>query len=136
MSRCFFQFFKISIFGVVSGIKGQKMAQNDKKFCLLCFISQESYILWLSFMVHLCEIMISPGLFFVCFFGFLIFWVVSGVKGQKMVQNKKRICLSPCISPESYITWFSFMAHMCKMIISTDIFFIFSKFWFYGLLGQ
>ena len=27
----------------------QKMAQNGKKFCLLCFISQEPYIIWLSF---------------------------------------------------------------------------------------
>ena len=28
---------------------GQKMAQNGKKFCLVCFIYQEPYIIWLSF---------------------------------------------------------------------------------------
>ena len=29
----------------------------------------------------------------------------------------------------------SIMVHMCKMIISLGVFFIFSKFWFFGLLG-
>ena len=38
--QAFFQIFKILIFWVVSGVKVQKMAQNDKKFCLSCFISQ------------------------------------------------------------------------------------------------
>ena len=60
--QAFFHFSKILIFQVVSGVKGQKMAQNDKKFCLSHFILQEPYIIWLSFMVHLCKMMISPGL--------------------------------------------------------------------------
>ena len=42
----FFLFFKISIFWVVRGLKGQNMAQNDKKFCQSRFISQEPYIIW------------------------------------------------------------------------------------------
>ena len=33
------------------------MAQSEKKNCLFCFISQEPYIIWLSFMV----IVVSPG---------------------------------------------------------------------------
>ena len=74
--QLFFRFFNILIFQVVSGVKGQKMAQNDKKFCLSRFISQEPYILWLSFMVHLCKMMISPGIFFISlkflFFGLLV----------------------------------------------------------------
>ena len=37
--RCFFHFFKILIFQVVSGIKGQKMAQNDKNY-----VSYTSYL--------------------------------------------------------------------------------------------
>ena len=45
------------IFWVVSGVKRQKMAQSEKKNCLFCFISQEPYIIWLSFMV----IVVSPG---------------------------------------------------------------------------
>ena len=40
----FFQFFKMLIFHVVRGVKGQKTVQNDKIFCLSYFISQEPYI--------------------------------------------------------------------------------------------
>ena len=40
-----FHFFKNLFFWVVNGVKGQKMAQNDKKNCLLHFISQEPYII-------------------------------------------------------------------------------------------
>ena len=71
-----FSFFFVLIFQAVREVKGQKIVQNYKKFCLLCFISQESYILWLSFMVHLCEIMIFPGIFF----SFSKFWF-SGLLG-------------------------------------------------------
>ena len=59
------------------GLKGQKMAQNYKKFCRLLFISQEPYIIWLSFMIHLCKMMISSGVFS-HFFKILIFRVVGG----------------------------------------------------------
>ena len=52
VSRCFFHYFKILIFSFVRGLKGQKVVQNDKKFCLLHSISQEPYIVWLSFVVH------------------------------------------------------------------------------------
>ena len=68
-------------------------------------------------------------------FKVLIFWVVRWIKGQKMVQNEKKFCLSRSISQEPYIIWFSFMMHMCKMIISMSIFFIFSNSWFSDLLG-
>ena len=50
-------------FLVVSGVKGQRKTQSDKKSYLLCFISKEPCIIWSSFMVHLCKMMISPGLF-------------------------------------------------------------------------
>ena len=60
-------------------------------------------------------------------FKFLIFWVVRGVKGQKMVQNDKTFCLSCSISQEPYIIWLLLMLHMCKMIISLAFFFIFFK---------
>ena len=33
LSAFFYHFFKIFIFLVVSGVKGQKKVQNDKKFC-------------------------------------------------------------------------------------------------------
>ena len=64
ISICFFDLFKIFIFWVVRGVKRQKKVQNDKKFCLLRSISQEPYIIWLSFILHTCRIIISPGIFF------------------------------------------------------------------------
>ena len=33
------------IFQAVKGVKGQKMGQDDKKFCLVHFISLEPYII-------------------------------------------------------------------------------------------
>ena len=49
LSKCWF-------FGILGGgeAKGQKMAQNDKKLCPLHSISQEPYIICLSFKVHIC----------------------------------------------------------------------------------
>ena len=120
----FFHFFKISIFRVFRGIKGQKMVQNDIKLSLSCSIYQEPYIKWLSFMVHMCKMIISPGVFFQ-FFKILIFQVVRGVKWQKTVQYHKKFCPSRFMSQEPYIIWLSFMVHMCKMIISPGFFFSF-----------
>ena len=57
----FFIFFKILIFGIIE-VNGQKMAQNDKNFLSL---SQELYIIWLWFLVHMCKMMISPANFFI-----------------------------------------------------------------------
>ena len=48
-----FSNFKILIFRVVKGLKVQKMAQNDKNFCLSHIVIQEPYIIWSSFMVHM-----------------------------------------------------------------------------------
>ena len=113
ISRCFFFFLIFLFFGLLGERGGdkraKKMAQDDKKFHLLHFISQEPCMIWLSFMVHLCKIMISPGVFFF-FFKILILWVVIGfeVKGQKIVQNEKKFCQLRSISEESYIIWFSF----------------------------
>ena len=105
-----------------------------KRFCLLHFISQEPYFIWLSFMVHLCEIMISRCFFFKFFqnFDFL------GCLVYKIAQNgpkEKTFCLLRYISQEPYIIRFSFMVHMCKMIVSAGIFFIFSKFWFFTFVS-
>ena len=41
----FLHFFQVLIFGVNSGVKGQKMAENDIKLCLSYSISQEAYII-------------------------------------------------------------------------------------------
>ena len=63
ISRVFFDFFKILIFWVHKRVKGQKTVQNDKKLCVLRSISQEPYIILLSFIVQMCK-MISPGVQF------------------------------------------------------------------------
>ena len=65
-------------------------------------ISQEPYIIWLSFMVHLCKMVIAPGVFFHSF-KILIFWVHMGAEGQKTgwkgkkwpKMTKKYVCLNP-----------------------------------------
>ena len=88
-------------------------------------------------MVHLRKMMISPRSFF-HFSKTLILWVVKeggGVKGQKMVQNEKKFCLSRSISQEAYIIWLSFEVHRCNMMISPGICYIFSKFWIFWFLG-
>ena len=181
------------VFWVLRVIKGQKTVLNGKKFCRSCSISQEPYMIWLSFKVYMCKMVISSGTFFIfakfCFFWvvkmqkgkkknspkwqkilsivlyisgtipsmiviygtlvwndntsrqfsyfwkILIFWVVRGVKWQKMFQNDKKFHLLYSISQEPYMIWLSFMVYVCKMIISPGMFFIFAKFWFFDLLS-
>ena len=75
-------------FFVFRRVKVQKMAQNDKKICPLHFISQEPYVIWSSFMVHMCNRIIAPGVLYIfinLLFCTLIFGVNSWVKEQKMV---------------------------------------------------
>ena len=69
-----------NFWGQCCGKRG-KMAQIDKKLCLLHSISQEAYIILLWFSVHLCKMMASPDAF-ICFFKILIFVVVRGGGGQ------------------------------------------------------
>ena len=72
-SKLFFCFIKILVsWVVVGGVKGQKIVQNDKKFCLPCSMSQESGIVWLSFSVHKCKTMISPQFFKLWFLRLLV----------------------------------------------------------------
>ena len=95
----FFHFFKILIFWIVRGVKGKKIAWNDKELCLSHLICQEPYIVWSSFVVHKC-------------------------KGQKMAQNDKKK-LYHSVSQELYLIWLRFLVHICKMMISPAIFFSF-----------
>ena len=61
------------------------MAQNDKKFCLLHFISQEPYIMWLSFMLlHLWYSCVKWHIQeFFSFFQSFDFWDCYGGKRTK-----------------------------------------------------
>ena len=99
---------------IFPAVRGQKMAQDDKKFCLLHFVSQELYIIWSWFLVHMCKRIIHICRAFLHFFQILIFRVNSGAKeqklpemtiisvtlhiwvtGQKMAQNNKKFCHTP-----------------------------------------
>ena len=86
----FFIFSKFWFSGLLwGGVKGQKMALNYKKVCLAYSLSQEPHLIWLSFLVHMCKMMIFPGIFFI----FSKFWFSGffgeggGDKGQKMTHN-------------------------------------------------
>ena len=73
-------------------------------------------------------------------FGFIFskFWF-SGLWGGKRAKSglkSQKICLSHSILQETCIIWSWFLVHMCKMITSTVAFFIFPKFWFFGMLGR
>ena len=57
---------------------------------MLHLISQEPYIIWSSFVVHICKRIISTGVFYI-FFRSLIFWVNSVVKEQN-------VCHTPYLS--------------------------------------
>ena len=79
--RFSFPFFKILIFWVVKRVKEQKNSPKWQKY--LIYLKNQPYIIWSSFMVHMCKRIISPGLFN------FNFWVNNVVKVQKMAQNKK-----------------------------------------------
>ena len=73
--RLFFIFAKILVSWVVKGVKEQKLAQNKKwELHPSRIVSQEQCSIWSWFLVQLCEMMISPGDFFIFskfqFFGF------------------------------------------------------------------
>ena len=99
MIICLSGLFYIFIFWAVMGVKGQEMAQNAKKKCLLHFMYQEPYILWLSFIVDFCKMMISPGFFFHFF--------------EVLKNEKSQLHLSHAISQEHYSIWSRFLVHLC-----------------------
>ena len=72
------------------------MAQNGKQLYLSHCISQEAYIIWLWFLVHMCKMMASPGACFI----FSKLWF-SGLLGGKKGKNwSKMTKISVCL------TWF------------------------------
>ena len=122
-SSSFFHFSKFWFFGLLGG-KRAKNSPKWQKVCLLCSISQERYIIWSSFAVHKCKMIVSVGTFFY-FFKILIFWVVRRVKGQKWPKMTKNCPLFFIFQEPYIISWF--MVHICKRIISPGVFDIFSK---------
>ena len=96
------------------------MSKMTKKFCPSPFISQEPYIIWLSFMVHLCKMVISPGVFFLHFFNIWIFWVFRGLnKGQKEIPRFTQ--------PSSHLC--DFIYFLIIMLISSIVLLVWSNSW-------
>ena len=149
----FFIFSNFGFFWFVKGVKGQKMVQNYKHFCLFHTV-EKPYIIWLSCMVNICKMIVSSSVFFI----FSIFWF-SGlmgvcvcvcvcmwrwglggrwVKWQKMVHNDKKFGLWHSMSQEPDIIWLWFLVHMCKMMILANVLIYWNfDFWgFWRVKGQ
>ena len=68
-----FFFCKFWFYGLLMGKNGPKWQKS---------MSQEPYMIWSWFMVHICKRIISPGVSYI-FFQILVFGVNSGTKEQK-----------------------------------------------------
>ena len=99
--------------------KGEKAVQNGRQFCLSRSISQEPYIIWYSFMVQMCEMIISPGVFFN--FKLLIFQVVRGWKGKKWPKMTK-ISVYRTLYFRNHISYDLHLWYTCMYNISRHIF--------------
>ena len=125
ISRCFLHFFQVLIFRVNSGPKWQKT------------LSIAPYILrTIHHMIFIYGTYVKMLIISWCFLQFLqvlIFGVNRGGKRAKDVPKWQNY-LSHSISQKAYIIWLSLL-HMCEKMTSPDATFIFSKFWFFRLLG-
>ena len=134
----FFIFSKFWFSWLLVGLKWQTMVENDKKLCLSHSISEEPYIIWLSFMVHMCKMVISPGVFF-HFHKIFIFQIVRGVKGQNLVQNNKKFSVTLQISGTIHHMNVIYGTHMWNNNISRYFFHFWKNFFPWvvrGLKGQ
>ena len=127
----FFIFSKFWFFGLLVGWNGKKWSKMTKH-CLLCSISQEPYIIWFSFMVHMCKMMTFPGVFFT----FSKFWYFRLLgRGTKGWSKLTKFSLSRHISQGPCIIWLLFVVHKCKIIFPGFFFvfaFVFQNFDFSG----
>ena len=107
------------------------MVHNAKKFCLLQSMPQEPYIIWLSFMVHICKMIIFSGVFFF----FSIFWFSGSIGGKRATYGPEwqKTCRAPYLRKHT-----SCDCHLwCKYVkwLYVQVFFSILKFWFSGLSG-
>ena len=128
--QVFFHSLKILIFQVVRGLKGQKMAQNGKNFCLLRSIFQEPYIVWLS-NVNVSNVIVQmyKMINLQVFFSDLKFWFSRLSGGWKCKKRPKMTKISVCrtLYIKNYISYDLHLWYTCmyKRIIFPGIFFIF-----------
>ena len=94
------------------------------KNSLSCLISQEPFLIWSSFVVQKCKMIISPGFFFISS-KFWFFRLLGGSKGKNGPKWQKN---SNSVSQELYLLWLWLLVQMCKRTISPGIFYFFSFF--------
>ena len=95
--------------------------------CYMPYLRNSIYSIWSWFLVHLCE-MISPGAVFHCFDIFVL-----GCKRAKNGSRWQKKSVAVYISGTIY-HMIVIYGTLCKLMISLGVSFIFSKFWFCGLL--
>ena len=91
ISPHFFSCFQNFDFLVVSGVKEQKIAENDQTFPFHISGTMHHIIFIYATLVKNDDISRA----FSHIFKILIFQVISGVKGQKKAQNDKKFCCPP-----------------------------------------
>ena len=133
LQALFLVFWNFCVLGYY-GVKGQKIAQNEKVTITLFMYHNSGTVKHMIMIFGTLVLNDDISRQFIHFFESFIFGAVRVIKGQKIAQNDKNFCLSCLISQERYIIWSSFVVHNCKMIITSGVFFIFSKVWFLGLL--
>ena len=121
----YFLLFHLFNLGFLS-IKEQKIVQNEWKIkvCHVQYLRNSmaydhdfwcKYVKWKYLQIFI--------FIFSKFWFFGLLWVT----GQKMAQNDKKFCHASCLRKH---IWLSFMVRIWRMIISSGIFFMFSKFLF------
>ena len=132
----FFTFLKIWFFGLLGGVKGQKIGQNGKYLHLSCTISQEHYSIWSRFLVHLCKMISLGTFFFFIFLKFLFFRLFEGGggKGAKIAQKiKNNNCICHLPYPRGNIAYDHDFWYACVKWWYLQI--SFSFFWNFHSLG-
>ena len=93
----FFYFFSKFFFGLNSGVKGQKMAPNNKNLCLSHSLSQEACIIWSLFLVPVCKMISLPEAFFI-FSKFLFSRLLEVKRARNSPKWQKILVVSLSIS--------------------------------------
>ena len=94
-------------------------------FIFSFFVSQELYLIWLWFLVHMCKMMISPAIFL---FYFFLFFQNSEFLGFSKFINKCQKEIIRCVPP-SHVCDFSYIlvslkkgVHMeCNKIFQSNV---------------
>ena len=80
-------------------------------------MSQEQCSIWPWILVHLCRMMISPGVFFICF-KFSFSGLLEGKRPKNSPKWKITITSVMCYISGTVWIWSLVLVHFCKMMIS------------------